>query len=77
MRLLMDSGPISKMNSHDMTKRCAQMIELLADDEKCQALIKEAMAVIDKVCSGDLSRDNVRTVTVTESILKLLQKFKA
>jgi hypothetical protein len=77
MRLLLDPGPVSKMNSHDMTKRCAPMIEVLADDAKCQALIKRAMGVIDKACAGDLSRDTVRTITTTEAVIKALKKFKA
>jgi hypothetical protein len=53
------------------------MIAELADDSKASHLIQNAKAVIDKVCGGDLSRDNVRTITTTESITKMLKKFKA
>lgn len=77
MRLLLDPGPISKMNSQDMTKRCTPMIETLSDETKCNLLIKKAMDVIDKACANDLSRDTVRTITVTEAIIKALKKFKA
>lgn len=77
MRLLLDPGPISKMNSSDMTKRCTPMIETLSDEAKCNSLIKEAMEVVDKACAGDLSRDTVRTITVTDAIIKALKKFKA
>lgn len=77
MRLLMDCGPISKMNSSDMAKRCSKMIVILSDEAKCNQLIKDAMEIIDKACGGDLSRDNVRTITTTEAVIKALKKFKA
>jgi hypothetical protein len=76
MRLLLDPGPISKMNSHDMTKRCALMIETLSDETKCNELIKKAIDVVDKACAGDLSRDTVRTITTTDAIIKALKTFK-
>jgi AIPR protein len=77
MRLLMDPLPTSHMNSRDMEKRCVAMIDILSDDAKASELIKKAKAIIDKVSGGDLSRDNVRTVTTTDSIIKMLKKFKA
>jgi hypothetical protein len=52
------------------------MTEVLADDAQANQLVQDAKKVIDKVCGGDLSRDNVRTVTITESITKMLKKFK-
>jgi hypothetical protein len=76
MRLLMDPYSISHMNSKEMEKRCSVMIEILSDDTKANALIQKAKGIIDKVCGGDLSRDNVRTVTTTESIAKMLKKYK-
>ena len=76
MRLLMDPNPASQMSSKDMEKRCAVMTEVLADDAQANQLVQEAKKVIDKVCGGDLSRDNVRTATITESITKMLKKFK-
>ncbi len=77
MRLLLDAAPISKMNSNDMTKRCAPMIEALSDETKCNLLIKKAMSVIDKACAGNRSRDTVRTITITEAITKALKKYKS
>ncbi|MHC4055094.1 AIPR family protein [Bradyrhizobium sp. 25ACV] len=76
MRLLLDPFPNSQMNSKDMEKRCAAMIVVLADDGKSNELVKKAKGIIDKVCGGDLSRDNVRTIAKTEAILKSLKKFK-
>jgi hypothetical protein len=72
----MDPLPTSHMNSRDMEKRCVAMIDILSDDAKANELIKKAKAIIDKVSGGDLSRDNVRTVTTTDSIIKMLKKFK-
>jgi hypothetical protein len=77
MRLMLDPAPISQMNSKDMENRCAAMIGVLSDEAASLALINNAKGVIDKVCGEDLSRDNVRTVTTTDSIIKLLKKFKA
>jgi hypothetical protein len=77
MRLLMDPLPNSQMNSKEMEKRCAAMIEVLSDDAKANDLVQRAKEIIDKVSGGDLSRDNVRTITTTEAITKMLKKFKA
>jgi hypothetical protein len=64
------------MNSKDMEKRCVVMVDILSDDTKANELIKKAKAIIDKVSGGDLSRDNVRTLTITDLIIKALKKFK-
>jgi hypothetical protein len=77
MRLLLDPLPNSQMNSKEMEKRCAAMIAILTDDTKANELVQKAKTIIDKVSGGDLSRDNVRTITTTEAITKLLKKFKA
>ncbi len=53
------------------------MIETLSDETKCNLLIKKAMGVIDKACAGDLSRDTVRTIAITEAIIKALKKLKS
>lgn len=76
MRLSMDPYPASFMNSKDMEKRCAEMLTVLTDDVQANQLVQKAKDVIDKVSGGDLSRDSVRTVTTTESITKMLKKFK-
>ena len=46
MRLLLDHGPISQMNSKDMEKRCAVMINTLADETASLELINKAKDVI-------------------------------
>ena len=76
MRLLMDPHPRSQMNSKDMEKRCATMVGMLKDDAQALQLIHSAKGVIDTVCGGDLSRDNVRTLTITDAIMKMLKKLK-
>src|SRR5271169_422699 len=74
MRFLMDPLALPFINSKDMEKRCAAMIATLSNEVAANDLIKKAKGVIDKVCGGDLSRDNVRTIAKTEAILKLLKK---
>jgi hypothetical protein len=73
IRLLLDPHPLPPMNSKDMEKRCNAMIELLSDQERVDDLFQKAVAVIDKVSKGDLSRDNIRTIATTENVIKALQ----
>jgi hypothetical protein len=74
LRLLLDPKPLPPMNSKEMEKRCNAMIELLSDQRKTDDLFREAIAVIDKVSKGDLSRDNIRTIATTEKIIEELRK---
>jgi hypothetical protein len=74
VRLLMDPMPLPWMNSKDIEKRCNAMVAILSDNDKSDATFKQARDVIDQVSKGDLSRDNVRTIATTQSIIKLLQK---
>jgi hypothetical protein len=76
MRFLMDPLPAPLMNSKEMEKRCGAMIDILANDAMANQLVQDAKSVIDKVCGADLSRDTVRTVTVTDAIVKMLKKLK-
>lgn len=73
-RLIMDPKPLSPINSKDMEKRCAAMVEVLANSDKTDSLFQNAKAAIDKVAKGDLSRDNIRTITITQELIKLLEK---
>ena len=52
------------------------MIAILSDEDEANKLVQKAKDIIDKVSGDDLSRDNVRTITTTDAILKTLKKFK-
>jgi hypothetical protein len=75
LRLLMDPLPLSPMNSKEMEKRCGGMIKILWDAGKTDALFQEAKKIIDEVSGGNLSRDHIRTITITQAILKKLKKL--
>jgi hypothetical protein len=72
IRLLLDPKPLAKMNSHEMGKRCEAMLKTLTDQEQADVLFQKATKTIDKVTGKNLERDNVRTQTTTEAILKQL-----
>jgi hypothetical protein len=74
MRLLMDPAPLPPMNSKEIEKRCDAMIATLSDPATVDKLFQKAVQVIDKVSNGDLSRDNIRTQTMTAKILAMLGK---
>jgi hypothetical protein len=74
MRFLMDSKPLPQMNSRDMEKRCNSMIDVLSDQSKVDTLFQEAVGIIDAVSKGDLSRDNIRTLSTTENIVKRFER---
>lgn len=73
-RLLLDPNPLPPINSKDMQDRCNAMIKMLSDQDAVDNLFQEAKSVIDAVSNGDLSRDNIRTIATTQSIIKMLRK---
>ncbi len=76
LRLLMDSAKTDWPNSKKMTARSEAMMQLLWDPTKVDNLFQQAKAVIDQVTKGDLSRDKVRTITTTDSIVECIDQQK-
>jgi hypothetical protein len=74
MKLLLDGKAFPPLNSKQMEERCNEMMKILWDSEKTDKLFQEAVAVIDKVSNNDLSRDNIRNLSTTQQIQKLLFK---
>lgn len=72
VRLLLDPKPLPFMNSREMENRCNDMMASLWDAKKTDDLFQRAKAIIDQVSNGDLSRDNVRTIAITQDIIKML-----
>jgi len=62
------------MNSNEMGRRCDKMMKILTDASKVDTVFERAAKVIDKVTGKNLERDNVRTITTTEEIIKQLAK---
>jgi hypothetical protein len=76
IRLLLDPKALPPMNSNELAKRCGVMIEALCNQDKVDELFQKATSIVDKVSDGDLSRDNIRTITTTQKIIELLRKPK-
>ena len=66
-RLLLDSKPLPRMNSHDMAKRALAMMENLWKNG--EQVLLDAVAIVNKVAKGK-DRDDIRTQPVTDAILK-------
>lgn len=67
-RLLMDRGHLPAMNSHDMQKRCAEMMNRFWND--WEAILVAAAEEVRKVAKGNFDRDYIRTEPITEAILE-------
>jgi hypothetical protein len=55
-----------------MGKLCDAMMKVLIGQDQVDKLFQKATKVIDKVTGGNLERDNVRTQSTTDAILKQL-----
>ena len=71
MRILIDPKPLPKMNSHEMVKRCAVMIDYLQNEDAATKLVIQATELVDSIASG-WTRDTIRTEPVSKNIF---QKF--
>jgi len=56
------------MNSNDMEKYCKVITEILWDAESADTLIQSAADIVSTVAKGNLDRDNIRTVAITDAI---------
>jgi hypothetical protein len=67
-RRLANPAPLPRMNSNEMEKYCKVIAEILWDAEKADALIQSAAEIVSTVANGNLDRDNIRTVAITDAI---------
>ena len=51
-----------------MEKYCNKIADVLCDPDHSHDLIVRASEIITEVTGGNMHRDNIRTVTVTEAI---------
>lgn len=66
-RLLANPGPLPKFNSNKIEAYCAPIRKLLADIEKAGDVFGKAAGIIDMVAGSKFDRDNIHTLTFTES----------
>jgi hypothetical protein len=67
-RRLANPDPLPKMNSHDMSKFCKTITDVLWDTKAADELIDRAALEVSKVAKGNLDRDYIRTVPITDAI---------
>lgn len=69
LRLLVDPERPAQMNSREMARRADALSSVLWDSAKADKLFQDAVALIDRATGGNLERDRVRTIGVTNNIL--------
>lgn len=58
------------MNSNEMQKRAEALCKIMWDQQKADDLFKQAIEIVDRAIGGNLNRDHVRTLGVTNKILE-------
>lgn len=71
MRLLAGSAAIPRPNSHDMERYCKALLESIWDAPKCEALVAQAIKIVEKATEGNFHRDMIRTEALTTRIATL------
>lgn len=67
-RRLANPDGLPAMNSRDMEKYCKSIADILWDSDSADRLLEGAASVVATVAKGNLDRDNIRTVPITEAI---------
>jgi hypothetical protein len=67
-RRLANSNALPPMNSRDMEKYCKTITDVLWDADAADELLEKAANIVSTVAKGNLDRDNIRTVPITEAI---------
>ena len=68
-RLLGNTEPMPKVNSHDMEKYCRVLMETLWDANKADDLIGRAARIVDLAAGENFHRDNIRTEPFTHRVV--------
>lgn len=72
-RILICGETLPPMNSHEMARICAKLMESLWDDDASRKIFLHAAEHVRAVAAGNLHRDNIRTEPFTESLLQRLR----
>lgn len=72
-RILMNNANLPAMNSHEMARYCNTLMESLWDDDTARTAFGNAEACVRDIAQGNLHRDNVRTESFTNDLLRLMR----
>jgi hypothetical protein len=76
-RLLCAAEKIPAMNSHEMEKYCASIMNILWDSSQSDALLTRAVQVVLDIANGDFNRDTIRTETFTSGVVDKCREIRA
>jgi len=74
VRLLGNTSPLPRMNSHDIVEYCKPILTALWDSAKCDELIVRAAGIVDAAAGSNFNRDNIRTEPTTKNVISQCQK---
>lgn len=73
-RLAMDKGPLPRMNSNEMVRRCNEMMNIIWNSERFSVALVEAqtalLQIAEEAFPGGWNRDLIRTEPITRAIFK-------
>jgi hypothetical protein len=75
-RKIVNGEELPPMNSREMVRYCNVLMDSLWDDDTSRAHFEKAESHVRAVASGNLQRDNIRTESFTEALLKRLRNTK-
>ena len=61
------------LNSHDMSRYCNELMEILWDDNEYKKIFMDSERIIRLVSDGNLHRDNIRTEPFTEKVIERIK----
>ncbi|MDP2211422.1 MAG: AIPR family protein [Candidatus Aquicultor sp.] len=72
-RILVVGEAMPLMNSHEMARDCAVLMDSLWDDDVSRVHFENAAEHVRAVADGNLHRDNIRTEPFTEALIQRLR----
>ena len=73
-RLLVNNAACPAVNSHEMARFSETLCAILWDQDSANRLFMQSADVVSETAAGNLHRDNIRTQTFTESLLRRLRQ---
>ena len=73
-RILWNSNPLPRMNSHEIARLCEEFNELLWNDELAKDLMLRAAQAVEQVAQGNFHRDNIRTEPFSQALRSALHQ---
>lgn len=73
-RYLVNRARLPWMNSHDMQRRCEEMISVLWDESRVDAVLIEAASVVREVVGYPFDGDHIRTEPAKDALVHALKR---